>query len=352
MWTGVASTSPTCRRIRSSRTRSAPRPIEAAERNGVVYVYMGAAEKAPPCPTSPRRISPRARRPSASRCANAIGCKGSKATSTPRISISCITARQAPRLRANRRGALRPDPPRSRISGRRARARHHLWRLSPGGERLDLLAHRAFPVPVLDLGAVHRVRALPHRARLGAARRHAHDVRDDRAEIGAGRGRRDRAAVLPNTTDWLGRYRLTQTAPTTISIDRAAQRTLLLHRHRRHSSAGPGRHRKHGADRRYSFEHLAASDRMLMATRRRLLGAAKALAENGVAPPGSGADRRRTYGRMRGGFFLAPETRHGPMSIICNRRGARCRSDRGGGVTRETTGAARAPRANVREVSP
>ena len=38
----------------------------------------------------------------------------------------------------------------------------------------------------------------------------------------------------------------------------------------------------------YSFERLAASDRMVMATRRRLLGAAKALAENGTPPPGSG----------------------------------------------------------------
>src|SRR6202040_2356074 len=34
------------------------------------------------------------------------------------------------------------------------------------------------------------------------------------------------------------------------------------------------------------FEHLAPSDRMIMATRRRLLQAARALAKNGAVPPG------------------------------------------------------------------
>ncbi len=115
--------------------------------------------------------------------------------------------------------------------------------------------------------------------------------------------------VLPNTTDWLGRYRLTQTAANDYLIDRTAQRT-------RSYTGIEGIHQQDqavtesmGSITDYSFEHLAASDRMVMATRRRLLGAAKALAENGTLPPGSGPAGAEVYGRMRGGYFLAPETR-------------------------------------------
>jgi hypothetical protein len=61
----------------------------------------------------------------------------------------------------------------------------------------------------------------------------------------------------------------------------------------------------------HSWEHLAASDRMLMTVRRRILGAAKALAATGALPPGSTADAE-AYGRMRAGYFLAPEARQWP----------------------------------------
>jgi phthalate 4,5-dioxygenase len=115
--------------------------------------------------------------------------------------------------------------------------------------------------------------------------------------------------VLPNTTDWLGRYRLAQNAANDYLVDRATQRTRTY-------TGIDGIHQQDqavtesmGLITDYSFEHLAASDRMVMATRRRLLGAAKALADNGTAPPGSGTGGAEIYGRMRGGYFLAPETR-------------------------------------------
>jgi hypothetical protein len=118
--------------------------------------------------------------------------------------------------------------------------------------------------------------------------------------------------VLPNSTDWLGRFRLAQTAANDYRIDRTAQRTRSftgiegIHQQDQAVTESMGPIADH------DFEHLAVSDRMLMATRRRLLAAAKALAEHGTLPPGSGAAGAETYGRMRGGFFLAPETRQWP----------------------------------------
>ena len=78
---------------------------------------------------------------------------------------------------------------------------------------------------------------------------------------GAGRSRPPAARpggfeFLPDTTDWLGKFRLTQNKDNDYLIDREAQRTAELHRHPGHPPAGPGGHREHGADLRPHQEHL------------------------------------------------------------------------------------------------
>jgi hypothetical protein len=117
-------------------------------------------------------------------------------------------------------------------------------------------------------------------------------------------------ALLPNTTDWLGRYRCVQTAENDFLIDREVQRTQSF-------TGIEGIHvqdqavtESMGAITDHSFENLAISDRMIAITRRRLLEAAKALAEAGTPPPGAASPD--AYGRVRGGYFLAPETRQWP----------------------------------------
>jgi hypothetical protein len=60
----------------------------------------------------------------------------------------------------------------------------------------------------------------------------------------------------------------------------------------------------------HSFENLAISDRMIAVTRRRILEAAKDLAEKGTLPPGATAPD--AYGRVRGGYFTAPTSRPWP----------------------------------------
>ena len=104
---------------------------------------------------------------------------------------------------------------------------------------------------------------------------------------------------LPNTTDWLGRWRLAKNASNDYGIDRAVQATasftgidgLSLQDQAITESMGPI------ID--HSWETLAPSDRMIVRTRNRLRDAALALAEDGTIPPG--VDEPESYLRAHGG---------------------------------------------------
>jgi phthalate 4,5-dioxygenase oxygenase subunit len=110
--------------------------------------------------------------------------------------------------------------------------------------------------------------------------------------------------ILPNSTDWLGRFRLAQNAANDYLIDRGKQR-------RREDYTGiPGIHQQDQAvtesmgsiyDR--SHEHLGSSDVMLIRVRRRLLAAADALVNQSVTPPA--VDDPEAYA-VRGGGVLLP----------------------------------------------
>jgi phthalate 4,5-dioxygenase len=109
--------------------------------------------------------------------------------------------------------------------------------------------------------------------------------------------------VVPNTSDWYGRFRLAANASNDYRIDRDKQR-------RREDFTGiPGIHTQDQAitesmgtiyDR--SKERLGTSDVMVIRVRRRLLEAARALEERGLTPPG--VDRPEIYGVRSGGAFL------------------------------------------------
>jgi phenylpropionate dioxygenase-like ring-hydroxylating dioxygenase large terminal subunit len=111
---------------------------------------------------------------------------------------------------------------------------------------------------------------------------------------------------LPQTTDWFGRWRLAQNAATDYGIDRDAQRDvsftgvtgITLQDQYITESMGEI------VDR--TLEHLAPGDAMIIRTRKRLLDAARALADKGVAPPGVN-DPEISFG-ARGGAYVAPET--------------------------------------------
>jgi phthalate 4,5-dioxygenase len=108
---------------------------------------------------------------------------------------------------------------------------------------------------------------------------------------------------LPNETGWYGRWRLDRRPENDWLIDREAQKTGGNY------SGIDGIHAQDqaitesmGPITDHLFEHLAPSDRMIMATRRRLLQAARALAKDGTVPPG--VDDPQIMHAVRSGDFV------------------------------------------------
>jgi phenylpropionate dioxygenase-like ring-hydroxylating dioxygenase large terminal subunit len=121
-----------------------------------------------------------------------------------------------------------------------------------------------------------------------------------------GRGQASNQAwdYLPDASGWLGRFRLTQNRGNDYLIDREEQSSG------RSFTGIPGIHQQDQAitesmgeiyDR--THEHLGTSDAMVIRTRRRLLNAAKALRDHGIAPPA--VDQPQLY-RVRSGGVLLP----------------------------------------------
>ena len=107
---------------------------------------------------------------------------------------------------------------------------------------------------------------------------------------------------LPDTTDWLGKFRLVQSKDNDYLIDREAQRTKSytgiagIHQQDQAitESMGPIYDR--------TQEHLGTSDAMVIRTRRRAINAAKALRDTGEVPPG--VDDPKVYRYRSGGVIL------------------------------------------------
>jgi nitrite reductase/ring-hydroxylating ferredoxin subunit len=108
--------------------------------------------------------------------------------------------------------------------------------------------------------------------------------------------------MLPNTTDWYGRFRCAASAGNDYQIDRKMQKTasytgigsIFLQDQAVTESMGEIYDRTN--------ERLGTSDMMVIRTRRRLLDAARALRDTGQAPPG--VDDPSVYGVRSGGVVL------------------------------------------------
>jgi phenylpropionate dioxygenase-like ring-hydroxylating dioxygenase large terminal subunit len=113
-------------------------------------------------------------------------------------------------------------------------------------------------------------------------------------------------AYLPNTTEWLGRWRLAANEANDWRIDRDAQSDGVFYSgidniHLQDQAVTESM----GSITDHDFEHLAPSDQMITRTRRRLLLAARALRDEKVLPPGV-ADPDIFRAARSGYFFSEP----------------------------------------------
>lgn len=111
---------------------------------------------------------------------------------------------------------------------------------------------------------------------------------------------------LPNSTDWHGRWRPRANASNDYEIDRGAQRRNEIYTGiRMVFMQDQAITESMGAITDHSFEHLVPSDQMVARTRRRLLQAALALREAGELPPGV-QDPQVMWEARSGSFHAEP----------------------------------------------
>ena len=112
---------------------------------------------------------------------------------------------------------------------------------------------------------------------------------------------------LPNTPDWLGRWRLAANQSNDYKIDREVQKdgsySGILGVHLQDQAITESM----GAIVDRTHERLGSSDQMIIQTRRRLMGAARALRDHNTVP--TGVDNPEVYERVRGGEMILSRDR-------------------------------------------
>jgi phenylpropionate dioxygenase-like ring-hydroxylating dioxygenase large terminal subunit len=111
---------------------------------------------------------------------------------------------------------------------------------------------------------------------------------------------------LPNSTHWLGRFRITQNFQNDFLIDREAQKAWKSYTGiegiRQQDMAMT---ESMGVIYNRTREHLGTTDQMIIRSRRRYIAAAKALRDQGIVPPG--VDKPEAY-HQRSGQVVLPRS--------------------------------------------
>jgi phenylpropionate dioxygenase-like ring-hydroxylating dioxygenase large terminal subunit len=124
-------------------------------------------------------------------------------------------------------------------------------------------------------------------------------------QAAAARAARD-GGLIPNTSDWLGRFRLRQNAANDYEIDREKQRAGINYTGLDNVPLeDQAITESMGTIYRRTNEHLGTSDAMVIRTRRRLINAAKALRDHGTPPPA--VDEPELF-RIRSGGIILPRS--------------------------------------------
>jgi phthalate 4,5-dioxygenase oxygenase subunit len=197
-------------------------------------------------------------------------------------------------------GAYRPAEPNT-VYWRVANYLYPFYTMIPSGTLGNFVHVRAW-VPIDDEHTMFWGMSMP---RSDDAPRRQTTGRPDGAGSNGGGGRGMGTGFLPDTTDWLGKFRLVQRAENDYEIDREAQRT------NRNYTGISGIHQQDqavtesmGPIYRRNSEHLGTSDSMIIRTRRHIIRSAVALRTSGAIPPG--VETPRVY-RARSGSIILPK---------------------------------------------
>jgi phenylpropionate dioxygenase-like ring-hydroxylating dioxygenase large terminal subunit len=294
------------------------RAYPAAERAGIVYVYMGKREQAPPLPGFEALQFPegeldvRARQRECNWLqalegdldtshfgflhAGSVKVEDLDPTTIDRFQVT----ERTPDIRARETdwgamyAAVRPADP-GNTYYRFAHFVMPFWTLFPSGPFSHNIVAQAW-VPMDDthvmiITAQWKNRATP----LGM-------TRGGKAIPGLDRS----FEPLPNTTDWFGRWRLPRNLGNDYMIDRALQRSSIYTGIEGVDYQDMAVTESMGPIAERQLEHLAPSDRMITLTRRRLIVAAQEFAESGKLP--AVLDDPMLCRDARSGDFVAPST--------------------------------------------
>jgi phenylpropionate dioxygenase-like ring-hydroxylating dioxygenase large terminal subunit len=297
------------------KSRIKAKAYKTAERNGLVWVYMGEREAAPPLPQIEATLLPESEVNIifAQRECNWLQALEGEidtshfgflhAGSVDPVDVAednllrFTVADRAPEYHVAETecgmmyAAYRPAAP-GRTYWRFANFMMPFWTQTPQGKFTEHLHNRAW-VPIDDhhtmfISLVWR----HHPPSVGA---------NKRGEMLPGFQRI--FDHVPNTTDWYGRWRLKGRSENDWLIDREAQKSggnfsgiVGIHQQDQAVTESMGPITDH------LFEHLMPSDKMIMATRRRLLKAARAWTKQGTVPPG--VDNPEIMYPVRSGDFV------------------------------------------------
>ena len=109
---------------------------------------------------------------------------------------------------------------------------------------------------------------------------------------------------LPDTTDWIGKFRSVQTLENDYLIDRDVQARMETYTGIPGGAEPEDRGMQESMGPIYdrAQEHLGTTDMMIIATRRKLIKTAKALRDQGITPPG--VDQPELYWMFSGGALV------------------------------------------------
>jgi len=287
-----------------------------AERNGLVWVYMGDQATVPPLPDLEATLLPTDAVNATMiqrRCNWLQALEGDIDTSHfSWLHFGAVQPEQMDPASTSRYNVLNRAPE-YHTSDTAWGTMYGAWREAEGDERYWRVAHFLFPFwTITPEGAFSHHVALrawvpmddEHTMLLNLVwKQNRNNPRTDRE----GRpfpGSKAGIEMRPNSTDWYGRWRPLQDASNDYRIDRDSQRNGSFTGIEGIIMQDQAITESMGAITDHGFEHLAPSDRMITQTRRRLLRAARALAETGAPPPAS--ENSSVCLGARGGEFLAP----------------------------------------------